>query len=375
MSILEQAAAQRIKNLADELIEPVASRGAAFMDLPRRELERYSLVRGIYRKFKSIVGSAGDFEGVEAECDAELQKRLGPLPNRGAFYVPEDPLHKRDVQVAGGSSGGFLVGVRLVSFIEQLRAATLLFKLGAQEVGGLRENVILPRQATASSVTWLSTEATQAGESTPTFSQVSGTPKTAAAYNEWSLKMLQQTEPSVEAAVKRGQAMDIAVGVEAAGIAGAGASGQPTGIINTAGIGGVTGTSLGYAGLVEAQVDLADNNAIVDPASLGYLTTPLIAQLMKGRQRFTGSDSPLWKGAIHAGEIEGVRAFSTKNVPANTMIFGDWSSLTVAQWGVLVVEVNPFTNFQAGIVGVRSLWSVDIIVTQPLSFTAITSIT
>lgn len=375
----------------------------SFLDMPRKDLSQYSLLRAIRNSYDSIsrsasnlgalranqsggnttgghhalnerLGEASGFGGIEGEAHRALAEKLGPLMHGGQFYVPADFLY-RDLQVAVGSGGGFLVGAKNVSFIDSLRNASVVFRLGATRLPGQRENIVLPKQVGNSTIAWLSTETSQAAESTSSFTQVSGTPKTAASYSEISEKLLKQSNPAAEGIVTRGLAADLAVGVDAAAVNGTGANGQPTGILQTSGIGSVSGTALGYAGLVEAQTDIADNNAVLDPNALGYCTTPLIAQVLKGRQRFTSTDSPLWKGAIHAGEIEGVQALSTKNMPANTLLYGDWSSVIVAEWGVLIVELNPFADFRAGIVGVRALWSVDVLVQQPVSFTPITSIT
>jgi HK97 family phage major capsid protein len=381
MSFTDQQTISRIRNLVDSLDsscdeEPQSCGG--FLDLPKRDVEKYSLLRAIDAKLSSIRSVAGrmgggiPFGGLEGESDETLQTRLGRHVHGGRIYVPAEILY-RDLTVASASGGGFLVGTANGSFIDTLRNRSIVFTLGAQRVSGLRENLALPKQNTSPSLTWLTTEAAQSPESQQTFTQVSGTPKTLSAYTEISDKLLKQS--NAEPIVTRGLASDLAVGVDAAALNGSGASGQPLGIIGTAGIGGVTGTSIAYAGLVEAQVDIADNSAVLNPNALGYVTTPLMAQLLKGRQRFTGTDSPLWKGAIHQGEIEGLRAFSTKQMPASTLLYGDWSSLLVAEWGVLTIELDPFTSFQKGIVGVRSLWSIDILVQQPLSFTLCASIT
>lgn len=367
---------------------------ALFLDMPRKDLKQYSIVRGIASMLDSIsqgmsrmglsrLGASQldscdtgiRFGGLEGEVHRALAAKLGPLVHGGAFYVPSDVLYQRDMQVAVGSAGGFLVQSTLGSFIEYLRNVSVVFRLGAQRVAGQVGNLVLPKQTGAGTTVWLSNETVQASESNATFAQVSGTPKTAAIYTEMSRQLLKQISPDTEAAVKRSLAANIAVTVDAAAITGSGASGQPVGILSTAGIGTVSGTTLGYTGLVEAQVDIADSNAILDPRALGYVTTPTVAQTLKSRQRFTGTDSPLWAGAIHAGTIEGVQALSTKNTPASTMIYGDWSGLIIAEWSSLIVEVNPFTNFPASIVGVRCLWTVDVLVQHPLSFTAITSIT
>lgn len=124
------------------------------------------------------------------------------------------------------------------------------------------------------------------------------------------------------------------------------------------------------------QKTVADANAVVDPLSAGYVTTPTVAELLKGRQRFTSTDSPLWRGAVHEGEIEGVKAIASKSVPASTMLYGDWSTLVIGEWGPLVLSANASgTRFNQVLVGIRALWMIDVFVTAPTAFVKMTSIT
>jgi HK97 family phage major capsid protein len=284
-------------------------------------------------------------------------------------------LYKRDLTVATGSAGGFLVETTLGSFIEVLRNVSVVFRTGAQRVAGLVGNLVLPKQTGDGTSVWLPTEATQVAETNDTFAQVTGTPKICGIFIDMSRQLLKQISPDVDAAVKRSMAAKVALTVDQAALVGTGNSGQPQGITNTPAIGGTSGTSLAVAGLVNVQTDVADANAILNPATLGYVTTPLVAQLLKARPDFVASTQPVWKGAIHQGTIEGVQALSTNQLPANTMIYGDWSTLVIAEWGTLMVEVDPFTKFTSGIVGVRSLWTVDVLVQHPSAFTLISSIT
>ena len=320
------------------------------------------------------LGGGVTFDGLEAECHRTLVGKLGEPRHAGTIFIPAEILY-RDLNTAVAGTGGYLVGAVNVSFIDALRNVALAYRVGVQRMPNQRENLTFPRQTDSATVAWLNTETTPATESTLTFGQVAGAPHTASVYTEISHQLLEQSNPAVEGVVTTGFAKDLAVAVDGAVFTGSGANGQPLGIIGTAGIGGVTGTSLGYAGLVEAQTDIANSNAIVNPTSLAHVTTPAVAQLLKGRQRFTGTDSPLWRGAIHEGEIEGVRAFSTKQMPTASMLYGDFSSVIVVEWGVLALEVNPFSDFKAGIVGVRGLWSIDVLVLHPASFTLISSIT
>lgn len=65
---------------------------------------------------------------------------------------------------------------------------------------------------------------------------------------------------------------------------------------------------------------------------------------------------------------------SSKQMPAATLLFGDWSTVYIVEWGTLAIEVNPFADFKSGIVGIRALWSMDVIVTRPEAFSLATAI-
>jgi HK97 family phage major capsid protein len=409
MDLLMKTRLNRINELSAEALRGAtandgeAAHCAAFLDLSPKDLKNYSMTKGIARMVESITrgvsnfgardlhrvpegagahvplafrqDAAPGFDGLEGECSRAIAQKLGPLLNQGAFYVPSDVLYKRDLTVATGSAGGFLVETTLGSFIEVLRNVSVVFRTGAQRVAGLVGNLVLPKQTGDGTSVWLPTEATQVAETNDTFAQVTGTPKICGIFIDMSRQLLKQISPDVDAAVKRSMAAKVALTVDQAALVGTGNSGQPQGITNTPAIGGTSGTSLAVAGLVNVQTDVADANAILNPATLGYVTTPLVAQLLKARPDFVASTQPVWKGAIHQGTIEGVQALSTNQLPANTMIYGDWSTLVIAEWGTLMVEVDPFTKFTSGIVGVRSLWTDDVLVQHPSAFTLISSIT
>jgi hypothetical protein len=78
------------------------------------------------------------------------------------------------------------------------------------------------------------------------------------------------------------------------------------------------------------------------------------------RVKFSSTASPLWEGNVWDGQMCGFNAMSTNQMAAGTMLFGDWSQVVVGEWGVLEIEVNPYANFQAGIIGVRALVSIDV---------------
>lgn len=323
----------------------------------------------------------------EAEISRALGQKLGKSHDPNTIYVPHEVqkrrftlarelarhVFKRDLTVATSTAGGFLVATENVSFIELLRNRSVAFNMGAQRLSGLQGNVTVPRQTAGATAAWLSTEATAITESQQTFSQLALSPKTVGAYTEISRQLLLQSSPDAEAIVMSDLAQQVALAVDTAVLTGSGAAGQPTGITNTAGIGAVTGTSIGFAGILNFQEDVAAANVM--PMAGGYVTTPAVAALLMQRVKFTSTASPLWEGNLWDGQMVGYKAMSSNQMAAATMLYGDWSKVLVGEWGVLEVVVNPYANFQAGIIGVRAMYTVDVGVRYAGAFSLASSIT
>lgn len=360
----------------------------AKLGLGEGETRRYSLMNAI----RAVADKNWTNAAFELECSREIGKRLNTVVDPNKFFVPFEVQGRqlpnaqgslmtpearrqygRDLTVSVSSAGGSLVATNNMSFIDVLRNRSVAYRMGARRMAGMVGNVTVPRQTAAATAYWLSTEATSVTESQQTFGQLSLTPKTVGAYTEISRQLMLQSSPDAESIVTgdlgkvAGLALDIGV------LRGSGASGEPTGIINTAGIGSVTGTSLAYAGILEFQTDIATANVM--PNNGGYVTTPTVAALMMQRVKFTSTASPLWEGNVFDGSMAGYPAMSSNQMSAATMLYGDWDQVVVAEWGVLQVEVNPYANFQAGIIGVRAMVSVDVGLRYAAAFSYATSIT
>lgn len=362
---VEQFQAEVLRTMANKPV-PTADVG-----LTSKETQRYSITRAI----RALVDRDWTGAGFERECNQAILKRsgLGDAPN-GGFYVPYE-VQKRDLTAGTPSQGGFLVATDNLagSFIDLLRNRTVVGQLGATMLSGLQGNVTIPRQTSANTAMWLTNEATQITETNAAFGQVALSPKHVGSYQEISRQLLMQASPAVDMLVMNDLARVVAIAIDLAALEGSGASGQPTGIANTAGIGSVTGTSLGYAGILEFQTDVAGGNALAE--SCAYVTTPSVAALLAARQRFASTDTPLWEGNVLDGRVSGFRAVSTLQLTAASMIFGDFSQVIIGDWGMLEIAMNPYANFQAAITGIRAIQTVDVGIRYAAAFSRATSIT
>lgn len=348
--------------------------------LGEKEVKNYSLMRAI----RALSENNWQHAGFERECHEAVMQKQGIQPGHNGIFVPVEiqarmisrELLKRDLTVGTASAGGYLVATDNLasSFIELLRARAKVVQLGARMLPGLVGNVTIPKQSAAATAYWLSTEATAITESQQTFGQLSLTPKNVGAYTEVSKQLMMQSNPAADALVMDDLSKVLALAIDSAALNGSGAAGQPTGVINTAGIGAVTGTSLNWAGIVEFETDVATANADVE--TMAYLTTPAVRGLLKARDKTsTTVGNYVWGGTNLEKTLNGYRAEVSTQVPAANMLFGDWSQIVIAEWGALEIAINPYAGFTAGITGIRGWATVDIGVRQAGAFSLATSIT
>ena len=370
--------------VSEGIMQVLAERGkdhktsVARLDLSQRELKQYSLMRAL----RAAQNKSWDKAGFELECNKAISQRMNRLPRaESSFFVPLDVLMadlpgKRDMTVDGVNGSNYLVGTenQAGSFIDLLRNTSVALRMGATRLSGLQGNVTIPKMTAGNTAYWLADEATQVTESQPTIGQLSLSPKNVAALTELSHQLMQQSSPDAEALVLSSIARDIALAVDVGVLRGSGNSGQPTGIVTTVGIGSVTGSSLAAAGVLEFQSDVAANNALMP--GCGYVTTPAVAALLMARPELPSTgDSRLWKGNMLQGSLFDFPAMSSAQMSSATMLFGWWPAVILAEWGVLELMTNPFSDFTRGLTAVRGWYTCDVGVRYPGAFSYATTIT
>lgn len=373
--------------VADDLLKIQQERGdtasRTYLDMPKKEVQRYSLMRAL----RAAQNRDWTKAGLELEANKEISKRLSKLPRaETAFFVPLDVMMRdrqpqgftRDMTSAGVSGSQYLVGTNLMpgSFIELLRNTSVALRMGVRRMSGLVGNVTIPKMTAGNTAYWLADETTQITESQPTIGQLSLAPKNVAALTELSHQLMQQSTPDAEQLVLDSIARDIALAVDVGILRGSGASGQPTGIATTGSIGSVSGTSFytnAQARILEFQSDVADNNALLD--GFGYVTTPTVAAnlMNKAELASTGAER-LWKGNMSTGSLFGYPSMSSGQMASATMMAGWWPSVILAEWGVLELMTNPYSDFTRGLSAVRGWYTCDVGVRYPGAFSYASSI-
>lgn len=373
-----------MNEVADGVVAVLAERGrnnpqsVAKLDLSASEVRRYSLMRAL----RASVNKDWKKAGLELECNNEISKRMNRVPrSETSFFVPLDKLMeqmpaKRDMTVAGVSGSNYLVSTdnQPGSFIDLLRNTSVALRMGVTRLSGLVGNVTIPKMTAGNTAYWLADEATQITESQPTVGQLALSPKNVAALTELSHQLMQQSTPDAEQLVMSSLARDIGLAVDVGVLRGSGNSGQPTGIVNTSGIGAFTGTSLAAAGVLDAQSDVATANALFP--GCGYVTTPAVAALLMARPELPSTGTTrLWQGNMIEGSLFNLPAMASAQMSAATMLFGWWQSVILAEWGVLELMTNPFSDFTRGLTAVRGWYSCDVGLRYPAAFSYASSIT
>jgi len=355
-----------------------APKPSAEIGLSEKEAKSFSFLRAINALSNPTDRRSQEEASFERECSEAYGSKIGRQA-RG-FFVPAE-VQQRDLTVGTAGAGGNTVSTDLLasSFIDLLRNRMAVMQMGAQMLSGLNGNIAIPRQTSGATAYWVA-ESGAPTESQQAFDQVTMSPKTVGAFTDISRKLMLQSSLDIEAFVRNDLATVLALAIDLAAINGTGTNNQPTGILETSGIGDVAGGNNGLAPtlahIIELETDVAVANA--DIGTLGYLTNAKVrGKLKQTFSNATYGDIPVWDG----GEMNGYRAMVSNQVPSNltkgsssgvcsAIIFGNWADLIVGQWGTLDLMVDPYTGSTSGTVRVVALQDIDVAVRHAVSFSA-----
>jgi len=326
----------------------------------------YSLAAHIQRIANLGPRAADARDTLEGRLSAAARKSTPhDLVNSMGFHVPIE-THERGLTVGSASGGGYLVETDRAGIIDHFYPRLNLVALGITLLPGQRTNGVIPRVAAGSSAYWIG-EGAAIPESTPTLGVVAIEPKTVGCYVEYSRQFFQQA--NADAILARDIGSGLAAAVEAAALNGSGALGEPLGLLNTSGVGSAPGSSMAWSAVTDMEADVALANSIVDERAVGYVGAPGVRKTLKDRERFAGA-GPIWDGDRMNGRL----AVASNVCPASTLICGDWSQMILASWGTLAIDVDVFTGFKSGRIGVRGLYAVDVAVRAPGAFSVATGV-
>ncbi|MDH3337196.1 MAG: phage major capsid protein [Gammaproteobacteria bacterium] len=342
------------------------AREPSISGLTRGELAKYSLVRAI----RATTDPKAQREaGFEIDVSRALAKQL----NRSTqgLLIPMEALSTRVVQKGG--SGVNLVPEEFLAgeFVDVLRAKSAVMSQNVRILDGLQGDVVIPRKTASASVGWI---AGDGGDSLtaddPTFDQITLSPNTVGGLTVISHRMLHQSSPGIEQLVREDLAATIATEIDSAAISADGTGNQPTGILNTSGITGLTypnATLPGFTDIVALESNLDADNAA--QGALSYILTPSLKGALKTTDKGTDTGQFVFEQTRDGGRMNGYPALASSSVPAGYVLFANWQDFLVGMWGVLEILSDPYgSNFASGSVSVRALLDIDFGVRHPESF-------
>lgn len=362
------------KKVLDEIGKNNVSREAdATIGMSDKEIGSYSIVRALNQ-----LASGNKLDGLEKEASDAVARKLGQTPQ--GFIVPPDAWKpvwaqrdgfnpnavQRDLTAGTATAGGHTVATDLLagSFIEILRNRAKVMSLGPTVLAGLSGDVAIPRQTTAGTAAQYAETGT-ISETNQAFNQLTLSPTRVGATTDYGKQLLIQSSLDVENFVRNDLAQAISLKMDAMALNGSGSSNEPTGLINTSGIGAVTfGGTATWADVVEFETDIATANADVD--SMAFLTTAAVRGAWKNILEASAAGSEkLWP---KDGMPNGYRAEVSEQVPSNKVLFGDWSQLILALFGGLDITVDPYTQATSGLHRITLQQFYDVGVRQTAAF-------
>jgi len=328
--------------------------------------------------------------GFEAEISKELQRRSGI--HTGGIMVPAETffgMHSQRGLTAGAAgAGGSTVPTLVPSmWIDALRQRSVVLTLGAQTLP-LEGPSALPKKSTTSTTGWL----TETGDASTTdlgTGALSLTPKRIGAFSDVSRQLVITSALAIDNLVQLDLRDSVMADFDLAAMLGTGASNQPTGVSNSAGVGavvgGTDGADLTWQHILDLEKTVDDANGLQNLNTAGYAIngstrsynkrTAKSAALSHG---FIMDDMP--NDDLGLNRLNGYRCAVTGKLPKNLvkgssgaacslLIFGDWSQLVMAIFGGGVeIIVDPYTLAKSAQVRITANMFVDVGVRHSAAF-------
>ena len=360
-----------VEEFQRELIAHMSTKPLPTADigLTAKEIKSFSVLK-IARYLANPDAAASRDMAFERECSDAVAKILGRSA-QGVFLPSE--IQRRDLVVGTPTAGGNLVATELKagSFIEMLRHAMVLDRLGVTMLTDLRGNIAIPKQTGGATIYWVA-ENTAPTESQQTIGQVLMSPKTAGGFTDIGRTLMNQSSIDVEAFVMRDLATSLGLGIQLAAIAGTGASNQPSGLltrITPSVIGGANGLAPTWDHIIDLETQVSVANA--DVGTMGYLVNAKTRGKLKRTQKFASTNGdPIWDR--NTGEpLNGYQAAVTNAVPSNltkgtssgvcsAILYGNFADLMIGMWGATDLIRDPYTASASGGVRIVALQDVDV---------------
>jgi capsid protein len=316
-----------------------------------------NLARGNYHHDQSrVLQECADLCGVAYDA-------MKPTIPFDELRDPREETYRRDLT---SSDTSLYSAADVLDRGDIFRPFSITQQLGIEVASGLEGNTVCPTESNPSTAYWLATQATAATVSQPTFVAKTMTPHQVAIVIPFSRQLLKQGNG--EAVVRNELRRTAATELDRVVLQGTTPNSEPLGLVNTAGVQTMSGTSLTGASANQAFELATIQNA--PDASVAALATPTVRRVLQNRETGTNNGF-IWKD----GRISDHVGMVSTLVPSGGLIVGPFSSIVLGVWGGFQVEIDPFTSFRSGVVSARIILSVDVCIRRPSAFVYINSVT
>ena len=294
---------------------------------PKKEGRGFSYVAAI-----KAIAEGRELEAPEAEVDKRGRKGMEVTGN--SFFLP---MEKRTTLQAGVQYYGKEdVAPDYLDLVTPLENELIAAQAGATFLTGLKGDIVVPFY-TGSTAGWAG-EIGDASNGEGTFKQKTLAPKRITAYIDLSKQLLIQANDSIERYIQNSLVNAVRETLESTMFGNAASTdNKPAGLLY--------GTSpresaITYGALVDAETALYKNNF----KNLAWVASYDALGVLKQTQKVNGQAIMLCENGI----IDGRPVFASNNVTKKGLILGDFSELTIGQWGGIEVVVDPYTQLLKG---------------------------
>jgi HK97 family phage major capsid protein len=358
----------------------------------KKENEQYSLLRA----YRSRIPGTKEYTGncFEKEVSQEISAKTGkvdginiPYRNLGLIGVRDRDVMNTGTPAAGGYN--IQTDVLASQFIDLLRNKSSVLSAGATFLPGLTGPVSIPGQASGATAYWI-TENENVVQDSITFRNVPLQQRTIAARLGITRNMIMQSSVEVENVARRDLAAAIALGLDKAALQGTSDGKEPTGVLNTSGIGtisgglGTDGGALEWPDLVALWKAIMVGNgdigtmAWIMPAAVAakLMVTPMQGSGVEGNFILKPDSERLIRFPYQVTEQMPSNGTKANGTNLGSIILGVWSEFIIGNWGTLSIDLNPYGQaWGTGGLEMLAMQSADCNVRNPQAFAALTDIT
>lgn len=346
----EQLQAAMLDAMDKRSAKPLSEQmGAAAIGLSDNEVRNFSFLKAVRAMAPNATKADKEGAAFEFECSEAAQRAYGKSAQ--GILIPSEVLARAfnaggaANTPAGATSGANTVATQLLSgsFIEMLRNRTTAMRLGTV-LGGLVGNIDIPKQTGGATGYWVG-EGADATEGTPVIGQIELSPKSVAAYTDITRRLIKQSTPDAEGIVRRDLANALAQTIDQAFWYGTGATNQPRGIKNYAGINAVDFAAANpvFGELVQMETEVAADNADID--QMAYVSNARFRGHAKTTVKFTNTGATIWEPG---NTVNGYRSEITNQVATGDVFFGNFADVIIGMWGGLDLTVDPYSLSKSG---------------------------